>query len=75
MFLYVATSSRSASAGISASVFTPDALAQRVQLVLEVLAIDLQHDVGVHLDEAAVGVEREALVAGRRARGPARSRR
>ncbi len=31
---------------------------------LEVLALDVEHDAAVHGDEAAVGVEGEALVAG-----------
>jgi hypothetical protein len=35
----------------------------RVQQVLEVVDVDVEHDVAVHLDEAAVRVEREALVA------------
>jgi hypothetical protein len=32
--------------------------------VLEVLAVDAQHDAAVHGDEAAVAVVREALVVG-----------
>ena len=37
-------------------------VAQREELVLEVIFVDLEDDAGVHLDEAAVGVEREAFV-------------
>ena len=39
------------------------AVAQGKELVLEVLAIDLEHDVAVHLNEAAIRIECETLVA------------
>ena len=38
----------------------------RVERVLEVLAVDAEHRLAEHLDQAAVGVEREPLVAGLR---------
>ena len=38
----------------------------RVEGVVEALAADLHHDPAEHLDEAAVGVPAEALVAGQR---------
>ena len=38
-------------------------VAQGEQLVLEVVFVDLQHDAGVHLDEASIRIEGEALVA------------
>jgi hypothetical protein len=41
-----------------------DAFAQRDQFMLEVLTIDLEHDIGVHLNEAAIGIERKPFVAG-----------
>ena len=69
MPLYVSTSSaqsvgRNLGVGLHARL-----VAQREELVLEVLLVDLQHDVGVHLDEAAIRVECETLVA-RRLRQP-----
>ena len=44
----------------------------RVQRVVEALAADLHDDPPEHLDEAAVGVPAEALVAGQRDRAPRR---
>ena len=44
-----------------------------VERVLEQVAVDAHHDVAEHLHEPAVGVEREALVAAARSRGPAPS--
>ena len=43
------------------------ALAVLVMLedVLELVAVDVEHDVRIHLDEAAIAVVGEALVAGR----------
>ena len=46
-----------------------------LQNVLEVVMLDVEHDVGIHLDEAAVGIIGEAPVAGLAAPAPRRSRR
>ena len=35
-----------------------------LERVLEIMMIDVEHDVRIHLDEAAIGIEGEALVAG-----------
>ena len=40
------------------------AVARREELVLEVLAIDVEYDIGVHLNETPVRVVREAFVGG-----------
>ena len=53
----------SASAGISASVFAPVFFFVLGDLLLEGVGLGVEHDLGEHLDEAAVGVVGEALVA------------
>ena len=57
----------SSAAGLrSASVLARALRLDRVELVLEEVAVDAEHDLAEHLDEAAVGVLGEALVAGQR---------
>ncbi len=60
------TRSCSAAASRSVSCSAPCARLGRVERVVEALAADLHHDPPEHLDEAAVRVPAEALVAGQR---------
>ena len=64
--LNVSTSLRRSSASRSRSLVGALGLLRRVDRVLEVIAVDAEHGLAEHLDQPAVGVEREPLVAGLR---------